>query len=327
MPYTGGGTETHLQEYSDPDRKDNFAIFGNEIRAQSFTPQVSFYLYAVSLKLLQIGFPGDITASIQRCTADGKPDGTDLDSQTVDTFDIRFKIPHWRVFYFPKMPYLTKGYRYAIVLKAPSGNWLNILLWRGWMWENPYNRGTEMYSLDNGATWTKETDYDADFRTWGFEPPTTPPPAPAISNWAVQHIYQYQLIDGFKIVVITDSECHLWLRWTNVAPQIHKEAVMKRGMMWHADLRFCFVAYHENEQEEPGDTLVHTFYKRNWPVCETRWFYFIGSRVDETQPSTSPIFEKHFEGKGWALAFEEPWTRTIIGPPEYDMVFSEPWTS
>jgi hypothetical protein len=63
----------------------------------------------------------------------------------------------------------------------------------------------------------------------------------------------------------------------------------------HGDLYICFTAYHDNEQEEAGDTLVHTFIKVDWPVCQTRYFYFYGSIAGEMCVSTSAVFALHKE--------------------------------
>lgn len=62
----------------------------------------------------------------------------------------------------------------------------------------------------------------------------------------------------------------------------------------HGNRYFCFTAYTDNEQEEAGDTTIHTFIKHNWPHCQTRYFYFIGTRFGLPSPSTTPVFEKHF---------------------------------
>ncbi|GAH77228.1 unnamed protein product, partial [marine sediment metagenome] len=59
-------------------------------------------------------------------------------------------------------------------------------------------------------------------------------------------------------------------------------------------IRFCFVVYEDNEQVEAGDTLTHTWLKAAWPVCETRWFYFIGNIAGVGSVSESPIFKFHF---------------------------------
>lgn len=62
----------------------------------------------------------------------------------------------------------------------------------------------------------------------------------------------------------------------------------------HGNRYFCFTVYTDNEQEEEGDTYIHTFIKHDWPDCQTRYFYFVGERFGLPSPSTSPVFEKHF---------------------------------
>jgi len=114
-----------------------------------------------------------------------------------------------------------------------------------------------------------------------------------ILNWASLGLEYVPISDGYKIIFTTDNECHLYMRWTLIVPQQHIIPRYRRGVWLFDDKRFCFVAYHENEQEEIGDTLIHTFIKENWPVCQTRWFYFIGTKNGEQSPSTSPIFKKH----------------------------------
>lgn len=61
----------------------------------------------------------------------------------------------------------------------------------------------------------------------------------------------------------------------------------------HADKYFCFDVYEDNEQEEAGDTITHTFIKPDWPVCQTRFFYFHGRIDGEPSPSTTAIFKQH----------------------------------
>ncbi|MBA7578556.1 hypothetical protein ES708_20421 [subsurface metagenome] len=86
----------------------------------------------------------------------------------------------------------------------------------------------------------------------------------------------------------------------------------------HGDRYFCFTAYKDNEQEEVGDTLVHTFIKHDWQHCETRYFYFWAEVQTEAQPSTSAIFQLHFDKE------------KAPPPPEYMDIFNsiEPqlWT-
>lgn len=116
-------------------------------------------------------------------------------------------------------------------------------------------------------------------------------PGPFFSLRNLTHAY---LCDGFKITAYTDVPCHLWMRWSNNPPQLHDMPVLRRGLFMHGDRYFCFTAYRDNEQEELGDTTVHTFIKRNWDVCESRWFYFYGRVSADWCKSTTPPFYLHF---------------------------------
>jgi len=156
-----------------------------------------------------------------------------------------------------------------------------------------YTRGKAFYSHDSGETWIEIPDTTFMFEIWGWAPPPEPPPEPEISNFAVQDQIYFEEGTGLKIVVTTDRPCHLYMRWTLTEPEVHSKVLYRRGIAMHTDKRFCFVTYHENEQEQQGDTLIHTFIKPGWPVCQTRYFYFLGTRAGEQLPSTSALFKKH----------------------------------
>ncbi|MBA7705453.1 hypothetical protein ES703_114283 [subsurface metagenome] len=98
---------------------------------------------------------------------------------------------------------------------------------------------------------------------------------------------------GVKVVVETDVPCRLICRQTSTVPQIHKKPVLRRGEWLADDVRFCFVVYTDHEQEEPGDTLIHTFIKPDWPPCTTKWLYFWATIDGEVCVSTSAIFKYH----------------------------------
>jgi len=115
-----------------------------------------------------------------------------------------------------------------------------------------------------------------------------------LTNWALLDLQYEYLNDGFKITATTDVPCHLYCRMTKVEPEEHSKPTFRRGLQLPGDVRFCFVVYEDNEQDEAGDTLTHTFYKRAWPYCEHRWFYFIGSINAVDSVSQSCIFHFHF---------------------------------
>lgn len=113
-------------------------------------------------------------------------------------------------------------------------------------------------------------------------------------NFSVRdYSYRYHC-NGFTITVTTDIPCHLWMRWSLVPPQVHSQPVLRRGLRMHDDVYLCFVAYHDNEQEEAGDTLIHTFVKRPWPICDRRYFHFWGTIAGVVAKSTTAVFNLHF---------------------------------
>lgn len=113
-------------------------------------------------------------------------------------------------------------------------------------------------------------------------------------HWYLKDLQYTYLDDGFTLVATTDVPCHLFCRMTSTPPRKHALPSYRRGLYLQGDIRFCFVVYEDNEQDEAGDTLIHTFVKDAWPVCERRWFYFIGNILGFPSPSESPIFEFHF---------------------------------
>lgn len=111
--------------------------------------------------------------------------------------------------------------------------------------------------------------------------------------WYLKSIKQERTGTGEKFTLVTDRPCHLWMRWTLIEPRIHRVPITRRGLTTMNDLYFCFDAYTDNEQQEEGDTLIHTFIKEPWPYCEKRWFYFHGEINGTPSPSTTAIFHKH----------------------------------
>ena len=127
---------------------------------------------------------------------------------------------------------------------------------------------------------------------------------------SVRDIQTEYIWDGFKITLITDVPSHLYMRWSINPPRIHDKPVYRRGIFMHGDRYFCFTVYQDNEQEEAGDTLSHTFIKHDWPHCSTRYFYFWGEVSGVACQSTTAIFKLHFEKE------------KAPPPPEYMDIFN-----
>ncbi|GAI47969.1 unnamed protein product, partial [marine sediment metagenome] len=97
--------------------------------------------------------------------------------------------------------------------------------------------------------------------------------------------------------------CHLYCYWTDHEPEKHLIPILTRGTELHTRLKMCFVDWHENDQEEANDTLIHTFIKEPWAHCETRWLTF---RAQVMGSWVAPFTERMSPPKEWAR-FHEPW--------------------
>ena len=113
---------------------------------------------------------------------------------------------------------------------------------------------------------------------------------------SVRDIDFHASTEGVRIRVTTDAPCHLWVRLSSQTPRIHKKPSLRRGVAFAEDVRFCFTVFEDNEQEEPGDTVDHTWWKPDWPVCTTKWLYVWGSRSGEVCVSTTAPFKYHNDG-------------------------------
>ena len=146
---------------------------------------------------------------------------------------------------------------------------------------------------------------------------------------SVRDIDFHASVTGVRIRVTTDVPCHLRVRLSSQTPRIHKTPSLRRGVAFAEDVRFCFTVFEDNEQNEWGDTLVHTWWKTNWPVCTTKWLYVWGSRSGVTCVSTTAPFKYHNDGVApeppWGLIFHEPWPPLFVPPLELEQKFLEPW--
>ena len=156
-----------------------------------------------------------------------------------------------------------------------------------------YPQGIRLSSNDGGGTWTKHWNDDHLFAAFGTPPAPTPPPDPPLANWVVLMVIQTLTATGYKINCWTNVPCHLYMFWTPTEPQKHMRTRIVRGVSVLDTPAYCFVTWHENEQEEAGDTIYHTFIKEPWPLCETRWYTFKALVNNEWSPSAGPIFKKH----------------------------------
>lgn len=150
-------------------------------------------------------------------------------------------------------------------------------------------------------------------------------------HFAVLTIAYANSADGVIITVTTNNPCHLWLRISDRFPQKHLHAAESRGAQVQTYIDQCFVAYTDIEQQELGDTLVHTFDVAPWATCNTKWFYFWGTVNGQLSPSASPIFVYHKKTQtpapfDWVLLVLESWEGPTTEQP-FALLLWEPWTA
>ena len=193
-----------------------------------------------------------------------------------------------------------EGVLYAIVIYFPRPGTGQYIWWQYDTAGATYDGGMRGESMDRGETWTLFPDSDFMFFEFGKEPAPLPSPDPPVGNFSILDLQQEVTATGIKITVTTNVPCHLYCYWTATEPEKHLIPILTRGIELHTQLKMCFVNWHENEQEEAGDTLFHTFTKEPWAHCETRWLTFRAKVMENWVKSVGPIFKKH------RVAPEEP---------------------
>ena len=96
---------------------------------------------------------------------------------------------------------------------------------------------------------------------------------------------------GNIVTCVTDIPSHIWLRWTILEPWIHRKPSYRRGIYLNDDVRFCFDVYNDVEQDEAGDTYIHTFTIAPCVTGRLFWYYLWGYVNGVLAPSTSPILK------------------------------------
>jgi len=203
------------------------------------------------------------------------------------------KVGFYRIRFELKPVWLEALYTYFIMLRTSEVDPTSSYAWEYDSGDSKYPRGHRYFRTSGLVPWEEFLDQDYMFAEIGDPHSPPPPPSPPMENWIITDITYATSLDGLVIKVATNVPCHMYMYWTREPPQKHTVPRLRRGLHFSDTLRHCFVAWEENEQIEPGDTLLHTFIKPNWPVCETRWFVFRATIQGVWSTSISPIFEKH----------------------------------
>jgi hypothetical protein len=156
-----------LYEYFNTGDDDFFAVRGSTWIAQTFTPSTAHKITSVKLLLYRLGSPGTITVSIRATDGSGHPTGGDLCSGTTNGNTLPTSSPYeWREVTLGDGYDLAASTKYAIVVRAPSGDTSNTLRWRDKM-TGGYAGGNTETSSNSGSSWTAQSNYDLMFEDWG----------------------------------------------------------------------------------------------------------------------------------------------------------------
>lgn len=134
---------------------------------QTFTPSEPQDVNRVALKAYKTGLsPGIMVVGIRETDViTGKPTGADIVNGTFDA-DSLSTSPEWIVINVSSYV-LSKDVKYAIVVRALSGTWLNYVRLRK---DNTglYAGGSAGGSMDYGVTWTMQGSFDYMFRIYSY---------------------------------------------------------------------------------------------------------------------------------------------------------------
>ncbi|MBA7629610.1 hypothetical protein ES703_37110 [subsurface metagenome] len=117
-----------------------------------------------------------------------------------------------------------------------------------------------------------------------------------MNNFALLTISYSHTATSIIITITTNNPCHLTCYYTDKEPGSHRTARNQRGLTLPWGVYYCFVAWLSVEQQQAGDTLIHTFEVPDWSYCQIKWFAFRGTVAGQLSPSVSPIFQHHHPG-------------------------------
>jgi hypothetical protein len=111
-----------------------------------------------------------------------------------------------------------------------------------------------------------------------------------MNNWLIIQYAQSWLDADLFIYATTDVPVRLTLCWTTKPMRVRDRVKILRGLPVLGVPYYCFTECTPVEQDEPGDTLGHTFTIPSWAPGVCLWWRFTGTVAGVDTPSTSPIF-------------------------------------
>jgi hypothetical protein len=119
-----------------------------------------------------------------------------------------------------------------------------------------------------------------------------PPPLLKIL-WYIKDIKKYDTLLGVEIQAWTSIPVHLQMVYTTTQPELEQRWKMKRGIKVHCDPVFHLLNPVWVDEDFPIADFWHKWTITDWPVCQTRWWFFAGQFGLFYTKSQSPLFEYH----------------------------------
>jgi hypothetical protein len=154
----------NLYEFYNSGANVSRPVWGDTWRGQTFTADSNHSITSVKLQIYRQGYPGNVTASIEPVDKNDHPADVDLTSGSVNGDSLSTSAANWCEIILTPSYTLVGGEKYAIVLKAPSGNSTNRVLWRADT-EGTYAGGSMEQKVD-GDDWV-HFGADCMFEVWG----------------------------------------------------------------------------------------------------------------------------------------------------------------
>jgi hypothetical protein len=134
--------------------------------AQTFTTQRAYGCIKVALKMYREGTPPNITVALQGVDGSGFPDGSDLESISVDITGITTSSTgEWVECVFASTESLSADTKYAIVVRDGYTDASNRYRWRQFTSYSYYTGGTKLFA-STGSNWVTAAINDFTFRTY-----------------------------------------------------------------------------------------------------------------------------------------------------------------
>ena len=127
------------------------------------------------------------------------------------------------------------------------------------------------------------------------------------NEFAVTHFAYLEYPTFVRVRTLTFEAVHLTCHYTSATPVRHRMTVTSRGLQVPQGAYWCFVATKQVEQDEPGDTLVHTFTIPDWLIGVRYYLVWTGTVASLESPSLS-VFIEHTNSGADPLITEEQTT-------------------